>query len=251
LVLVAVVLLFNLAGEVFSATKRPVAEESFDKSLQTLGGYSKYLRLESVSYDFIFKKVSGQTATAVQGKQFFKFHDDLGFRAREEIEEASGKKITVVTDSGTWTWMEGNPIVKNEDNMSIFLKESAFWLLSPFIVKESSCPLRYIGMGYYANKLTQRLEADMKAVPLMADAENFTLYLDTGTQQLDGVSFSLKGETISHFFTAYVVTRTLMFPIQRETMGPGGNFIESFSINNLAVNAYIDESLFLPPVSKP
>lgn len=245
-----------------AAKKLSPGEALLEKCLAAAGGYSRFQRMETVSYDFVKKSPAG----VKRGRHTLKLHDGLPLRAREDIagagpsdkldtaaSAAGGAVVTLITSSGVWRW-EGEAVVKDAEALrrareDVF--EDILWFLAPGYFKEGACPVSYVGKGYLEGKLTQRIAVDRGQWPddlWFPAAGPVTLYLNSAGQQLDGVEFIPRdgGEPVRLAFSLFADRRGHIVPLQRDFLDAAGNRTGSFSLTNVAINGFVNDKLFDP-----
>lgn len=242
-----------LAAAVFlTAAKRlPPGEELLQKSIGSLGGASKYERLETLAYEFVEKRAGDRGDVLVTGRHAVKLHDGQGLRVRTEGRSPGGlMEVALVTSSGAWAWRGGVPVTDAVELERI--REDAlrgvFYLLLPHNLKEAGWPVRYAGMGYLQGKLSQRLEVEPRPAGSLPSVGNFTVWLDSGTQRPEGVTFGPadKPEGPTFRIGRYETVRGLSLPLDRSEVASDGRKTSVFSILNLDVNSFVDDALFDP-----
>jgi hypothetical protein len=240
-------LVLALAPEVgrgpMAARRPPEADQILDAAVVAAGGMSSYERLESVTYEFAERR-AGDKATA-RGRHWFKFHDGQGLRGREDVLTTSGRAVTVFDSSGVWRWESGASVTDPARLAAARreLEERFFWVGLPFNLRESAAPVRYAGLGYFAGKLTKRLEASVGAVGV---PDGFTLYLDSGSYRLEGATVGAAPSARTVLFGDHATVRRFVLPLRRDDLDADGRPTSTFLIGKPELNNLIDDTLFLP-----
>lgn len=226
-------------------------EGYLEKSLKAMGGYPRYERVETASYDFAEGPPGAKGAALARGRHFFKFHDGLGLRGREERVSPEGRFLTIFDSSNVWRWEDGKAV---EDPARLRaaadeLRRRIFWLFLPHTVRESSAPARYSGLGYLRGRLMRRLDVDAAGSGLPSAASSFTLYLDSGSYLVRGVTFAEPGQDrpFAFVFDALQPAASLELPVRWLHYDPDENLLSERQLYNLSLNSYVDEALFRPP----
>jgi hypothetical protein len=245
---------FNFAGLLLAlpllcAARQPESPDAgyFDKSLRAMGGYFRYERIETVAYDFV-ETVPGKTEPR-RGRHFFKMHDGKGLRGREDVVAAAGRTLTIFDSTRVWRSEEGTLVedAERRTRAAEDLRRHVFWLFLPHTLRESSAPVRYVGLGHFHSRLSRRLEIPSASVPVPLGGDVFTVYVDTGNYRIDGVAYiSSAGESQQIVFESYLPTTSLTVPARWLRHGADDSPAGELQIYNLSLNSYLDDALFEP-----
>lgn len=222
--------------------------EYLAKALEEAGGYPRYLRVETISYDF--EEVRG--TERAKGRQVFKFRDAAGPRAREERESSEGRTVTIVTSAGARVWLDGRPLTDPAlvEQAGSRLMRDIFWLTAPHNIQESSAPVHYIGTGFFLGRLLSRLKVDLGRDNPFAGLGGLVLYLDKTSGRMQGAALE-GGERGGSAFFQFAGFEPVKNLLTVATVRAEYNSLEerqgSFQIRNLALNGYMNEALFQGP----
>lgn len=242
----------------FSSAKEKISPDVqlLERAIQSLGGYGRYQRLETVSYEFDEASGAGAQAVSMSGRHFLKLHDGLGLRGREEIDFPGGKVVTIFTSSGTWRWENGKAVTDPEalKRAGDQFRQRVFWLLLPHNLKESGAPIRYAGLGYLDGKLTKRLDVSLDKMEFLPQPSDFTLYVDTDTHVPFGATFDpgRQKRPLTISFESYAANpNSIAVAGRRVLRDANGTRAGAFRLHRLSLNILVDESLVQPPAARP
>jgi hypothetical protein len=236
----------------FAAKPPPSPDEGLlEKSVKAMGGFSKFQRLESLSYEFEEVLSDRNPPLRITGRYYLKMHDDKGVRVREETESALGKTVAVLNSAGVYRWKDGR-LDPDADPRAVRsdLAQKSFVLMAPPLIQEAGGSARYLGSGFLSGHLFRRLSVQPVSAPLVPADASFTLYLDTATHLIQGIVMS-QGEasTTTLSLGSYAPFQNLLvLPMEAAVLGDKGAVVKTRFLRRLALNSYLDESLFASPV---
>lgn len=221
----------------FAKTTISVEEEALSKAVEQAGGYSKYERLETLTCAFEETVYTASAPVVIRGRRAFRLHDEGGFRAWEDAQTPDGRRLTVVTSSGSFAALDGKAVPAGGTDLAA----EAFWMMGPQWVRESKRPLHVLPSGKLFGRLVDRfLVGDP---PLFAGADGLILCLHQETGQMDGALFG--DEAV--YFHEYETTKAFLVVPTLRAHTRGGKKSRLVKLSNVVVNGYVDDALFQIP----